>query len=307
MTDAILVFGANGFIGRHLVTALAASGRPVIAVTREISAPIQPNVETISGSFERPEEFAPLLARAQAIIHVASCSTPSRTAGKPLDELEGNLRPTLALLSALQKAPHCDLLYLSSGGALYGDTHEHPAREQDPIRPKSYYGAGKAAAEHFIHAYAMQYHRAATILRPSNIYGPGQTLRGGFGIIPTAFDRTQTNTPLTLWGDGSAMRDYLYIDDFIQLCLTILNQSMPQMPRLLNAASGMGVSLNDLVNTIRKVTGIPMDVIYDTDRAVDIKRIEIDPTIAASCCAWKSHTKLQHGLEHTWKWWQTRS
>lgn len=304
MRDATLVFGATGFVGRHLVQALAARGERVIALIRRPLMHPWAGVEVIPGAFCTPEAFAPWLRQARVIIHAASRSTPGRTAGKPLEELNDNLIPTLALLHALQSAPQCELLYLSSGGTLYGDTQTHPADEQDIIRPKSYYGAGKAAAEHFIHAYATQFERSATILRPSNLYGPGQRSRSGFGVIPTAFNCIQKQTPFTVWGDGLAVRDYLYIDDFINLCLAVLAQPMPQGGLLYNAASGLGVSLNTLLETIQTVTGQPLITERNASRAVDVARVVLNPQRAQEQFGWQATTPLAEGLAATWRWWQ---
>lgn len=307
MSDSILVFGAGGFVGKRLVHALTKEGVQVIALTRTPVPDWPISVETHHGTFDRPADFAPFLTRARAVVHLASKSNPGRTAGKPLDELDTNLRPTLALLDALQSVPHCELLYLSSGGTLYGDCRDHPAIEVDRILPKSYYGAGKATAEHFIHAYALQYRRPATILRPSNLYGPGQTAQSGFGIIPTAFDRIVSGTPLIIWGDGTAVRDYLYIDDFIELCKIILSQAMPPAARMFNASSGMGVSLNELLDAIHHITGRPLAISHDKTRSVDIEHIVLDHSLISQCYPWSPMTSLDQGLAQTWQWWLGRT
>lgn len=156
----ISVFGASGFIGTNLTTTLAGKGFRTLALQHR---PVQAissiaNIERHAGHLETPEEFLPIIEQSDTIVHTASCSTPALTAKSPLLELEKNLRPTLALLTALQTHPECRLIYLSSGGTLYGDTlSEYPTPETAGIKPKSYYGAGKAAAEHFIHAAAAQY------------------------------------------------------------------------------------------------------------------------------------------------------
>ncbi|MEW6444610.1 MAG: NAD-dependent epimerase/dehydratase family protein [Pseudomonadota bacterium] len=306
MTDAVAILGANGFVGQHLIRALDGIGVPVIAMVRDVSLGTPPRVEVHSGAFDRPEDFDAILARVRVVIHAASRSTPGYTAGRPLLELDVNVRPTLALLGALQRAPHCRLLYLSSGGTLYGDTHDRPAQEGDALRPRSYYGAGKASAEHFIHAAAMQFGLSAVILRPANLYGPGQRARSGFGIIPTAFECIRRGTELTLWGDGRAVRDYLYIDDFIRLCLMVLDASMPGESHVFNAGSGRGVSLNQLVDIIRHVTGRPLPVIHDTSRPVDVARIELDPLKAAKVYGWVAEVSLEEGVAQAWRWWQAQ-
>ncbi|EQD57808.1 NAD-dependent epimerase/dehydratase, partial [mine drainage metagenome] len=137
-----------------------------------------------------------------------------------------NLGPLLKLLQALQTQPDCHLLHVSSGGTLYGDV-DHPAPESLAAHPRSYYAAGKAAAEHFIAAYAQQHSGMATVLRPSNVYGPGQTLHGGFGVIPAAMGCLLRDAPMILWGDGESLRDYLYIDDFIAACMAALQRPSP--------------------------------------------------------------------------------
>lgn len=303
MPDAVLVLGAGGFVGRHLVTTLASHGVPVIALVRRPSEELPPAIETVTGTFDTPAELTPLLSRARAVIHAASRSTPGQTVGLPNAELDANLRPTLALLEALQSVPHCELLYLSSGGTLYGETNNRPAQEKDCIRPKSYYGAGKAAAEHFINAYAMQYNRAAVILRPSNLYGPGQSRQSGFGIIPTALDCVMSQIPLTVWGDGTSVRDYLYIDDFIQLCLAILGRSIPTGAHIFNASSGVGVSLNSLMDEIRDVTSATLNIVHDTARTVDINRVVLDHSLVSQAYGWSPRTSLRRGIELTWRWW----
>lgn len=304
MSDTVVVFGANGFVGQHLVKHLAASGAQVVALVGERDQSCKPGVEVVAGAFTTANAFAPWLAKARVVIHAASRSTPGRTAGKPKCEIDTNLVPTLALLEALQDAPGCELLYLSSGGALYGDTGTRAAQERDMIRPKSYYAAGKAAAEHFIHAYAAQFGRAATILRPSNLYGPGQSVRSGFGIIPTAFHKIQTKETLDIWGDGSAVRDYLYIDDFMALCMNILSSPMPKGVQLFNVAYGEGVSLIMLIRFIQEVSGCQLSMRYDSSRSVDVAQIELDADKAKKQFGWTPEVSLRNGLMLTWQWWQ---
>jgi UDP-glucose 4-epimerase len=144
MSEAIIVLGAGGSIGRHLVDALMIRGHAVIGLTRH-SHELPEGVEAHIGKFDSPEHYAALLPRARCFIHAASGSTPGSTAGKPLEEIDTNLRPTLALLAASQ-----------------------------------------------------QFGVAATVLLPSNIYGLGQGLRSGFGIIPTAFEHVQSGVLLSL-------------------------------------------------------------------------------------------------------------
>jgi UDP-glucose 4-epimerase len=304
MTDSILVIGADGFIGRHVVRALAERGHATIAVSRRFGEQIAPNVEHIEVDLCDTASILPVIARSRAVVHLASVSTPGSSAGQPLAELE-NLRATLALIEALQSRPGVELLYVSSGGTLYGDTLQEAAQESGVLRPKSYYGAGKAAAEHFIEAWCAQFGGAATILRPSNVYGPGQYERRGFGIVPSAMGKLLRGESLTIWGDGSAERDYLYIDDLVALCLAILDTPMPVGAHALNAASGIDTSLTTLLETIESAVGRTLPRTHVPQRAVDVARIALDPARAREAYGWSATTPLAEGIRRTWAWFDT--
>lgn len=303
MSDAILVLGASGFIGRHLSETLARSGTPVIAATRLPTTFANPGISNVVARFDDPAQFASLLTRCRTVIHAASSSTPGSSAAQP--QLDGNLRPTLALIEALQSCPDRRLVYFSSGGTLYGD-RERPAREDDPLRPRSYHGAGKAAAEHFIHAWATQYDGTAIVLRPSNVYGAGQLPRQGFGIIPTAFDCAKRGEMLTIWGDGGTVRDYLHIDDLVALCGLALERDLPCGMHVFNAAAGAGTPLNTLLNAIDRTTGQPLRRDYQPLRRVDVGHIVPDNSAARVAFAWQPATTLEQGLRRTWQWFTTR-
>lgn len=302
MTEAVLILGAAGFIGRHLAETIAGSGRPVIAATRQAAVFTDPRIRNVVASFDSVDDFLPLIADSSTVVHAASTSTPASTAAQP--QLDGNLRTTLALIEALQAYPDRRLVYLSSGGTLYGDC-AHSAHEDDPLRPRSYHGAGKAAAEQFIHAWATQYDSTAIVLRPSNVYGPGQFPRSGFGIIPAAFLCARTDQVLTLWGDGSTLRDYLYVGDLVALCTSVLLHDLRGGMHTFNAAHGEGVALNDLIDAIDTATARPLKRNYQAARRVDVHRIVPDNARARRTFGWQPETSLSQGLRQTWQWFAT--
>jgi UDP-glucose 4-epimerase len=305
MNDAILVLGASGFIGRRLAESFAADGNMVVAATRHATLFAHPGVTNVVAPFNMPEHFTPLLNRCRWVVHAASTSTPGSSAATPLMELE-TLRPTLALLTALQDpSARRPLLYLSSGGTLYGDREGDNAHEPDPLRPRSYHGAGKAAAEFFIHAWTEQYDGAAVVLRPSNVFGPGQLPRAGFGIIPAAFEHARNREAITIWGDGSAVRDYLYVDDFVALCRAVLATTRDAGLRVFNASRGTGVSVEGLLDAIDAVTGQPLQRVHAPGRAVDIQHIVPDNAAACAAFGWQPQVSLHDGLRQTWRWFTT--
>ncbi|HEX6613939.1 MAG TPA: NAD-dependent epimerase/dehydratase family protein [Rhodanobacteraceae bacterium] len=304
MKDAVLVLGAGGFVGSHLVRALCERGRGVIAASRspfQAGAPVESHV----GELREPSDYLPLLQRSCAVIHLASASTPGSSAAQPLRELEDNLRPALALLQAMQDVPTIPLIYVSSGGTLYGGPHGDAADESAPVSPRSYHGAGKIAAEHFIAAWCSQFAASATILRPSNLYGPGQPERAGFGIVPAAMGKILRGETLHVWGDGSAERDYLYIGDFVRLCLAVLDGQRRPGAQVLNACSGTSISLNALLDEIERVTGRRLARTYDPSRAVDVPRVAMRASLARRLYGWSPGTSLPEGLKRTWQWFST--
>ncbi|MEO6137422.1 MAG: NAD-dependent epimerase/dehydratase family protein [Luteimonas sp.] len=304
MRNAVLVLGASGFIGRHLAETIALTGRDVIAATRTPATFRHAGITNVVAPFDSASQFSTLLQRSGAVVHAASSSTPGSSAAQP--QLDGNLRTTLALIEALQDHPDQQLLYLSSGGTLYGD-RDRAAREDDPLRPRSYHGAGKAAAEHFIHAWAMQYDATAVLLRPSNVYGRGQLARQGFGIVPTAFNCALRDIPLTVWGSGETVRDYLHVDDLVSLCQRALTHSHAPGVHVYNASRDHGMALNDLLDDIDGTTERPLQRHYQPARRVDVGRIVPDNQAARNVLGWQPQVDLAQGLQDTWRWFISHS
>lgn len=302
MADHILVIGAGGFAGSRLIRDLAARGERLIAVGRKAFAASGAGVETIVVAGRDPQDYLPLLRRSRAVVHLASASTPGSSAAQPLLEVDENLRPTLALLQALQEYPALPLVYVSSGGTLYDPKADADADESAMVAPRSYHGAGKIAAEHFIAAWCRQFRASAIILRPSNLYGPGQAERSGFGIVPAAFGKILRGETLHVWGDGSAERDYLHIDDFTRLCMDVIDAKPLSGARVINACSGGSISLNDLFGMIEQVTGRALQRSYEAARAVDMPRVEMQADRARELYGWTPNIALRDGLERTWQW-----
>jgi UDP-glucose 4-epimerase len=307
MTDLIMVVGAGGFIGRALVRSLEKRGQPVLAVMRETGAGDVPPSGHRAAEPVDQAGYARLLARCRAVVHVASRSTPGSSAGRALEDATSNLLPLLRLLEAMQEHPRLPLLFMSSSGSLYDSVPFPGADETAALRPRSYHGAGKVAAEYYIRAWADQFGGAATLLRPTNVYGPGQLPRKGFGIIPAAMESLRQNEAITIWGDGSSCRDYLYIDDLVDLCIRLLAGPMPPGARAMNAASGTSVSVVEVLSRIEAVAERPLIRRFGHGRTVDAPSIRVDPSLAQRETGWKAATDLDEGLRLTWQWSNTAS
>tara|TARA_R100000005_G_scaffold91315_1_gene63527 strand:+ start:11018 stop:11944 length:927 start_codon:yes stop_codon:yes gene_type:complete len=305
MRSCVLVIGAGGFIGRSLCLALSDQGAHVKAVVRGEQVPSLAAAEQVTSGCRNPAALATLLEGVDALVYLAASSTPGSSAGKPLVELNTNLAPLLLTLEALQARPSIPLVYFSSAGAIYDEHAVLASGEADLPQPRSYHGAAKVAAEQFIGAWTRQFAGSATIIRPSNIYGPGQAEVAGFGIVPTMLGCIRRGERLRVWGDGSALRDYLYIDDLIGLTLAALTAPPEGNVRTINAASGESISLNELFTRAETASGETLHRDYVQGRTVDASKVIINIDYARQALGWQPEVSLDEGLKRTWHWLHT--
>jgi len=146
--------------------------------------------------------------------------------------VEKNIGPTIRFLEFLQGYDDIHMIFLSSGGTLYGNPEFIPVNESYPLNPLSFHGAGKVSIEFFLKTFSSFPGKYTTILRPSNIYGPGQRLRSGFGVVPTMLGHILNGTIMEIWGDGTSIRDYLYIEDMITAIICLID--LPQDNNIYN-------------------------------------------------------------------------
>jgi UDP-glucose 4-epimerase len=241
---------------------------------------------------------SPLLDRYGAVVHLASTSTPGTYADRPARECEENLLPLLRFVEISERRPEVPLVFISSGGAIYGQPAELPVVESQRLAPISNHAAGKAAAECFLGVQAAR-GRRITVLRPSNVYGPGQYLKPGFGVIRTMLEHVRRGTTMAIWGNGETLRDYLYVDDFVEAMRRVLEA--PAVGTF-NLGSGIGCSLNRLRSIVEEVTGRPLDVSFQAVRSVDVKGVVLDSTAFASAYGWAPVVSLEEGMQRTWEW-----
>ncbi|MDD3528641.1 MAG: NAD-dependent epimerase/dehydratase family protein [Gallionellaceae bacterium] len=294
----VLLIGGNGFIGQALARALAARGEAVTVLSRRPPASAMAGVRWQPGDLNDLPLLATLLAESRAVVHLATTSTPGRHVREPARDAVENLLPLLRLLEAMNDRPELPLIYLSSGGAIYGDPAYLPVDERHVLAPLSHHAAGKAAAEQYLGVFARQGH-ATAILRPANVYGPGQPLQTGFGVIRTLLEHLRRGTPLTIWGDGETTRDFLHIDDMVAACLAVLDAPASGT---FNLGSGNGLSLNALCRLVERVTGRAMAIRHQPARGVDVQTVILDSSAFRQRYGWQPRVSLDEGLRATWQW-----
>ena len=185
-----------------------------------------------------------------------------------------SLEPLLTVLEALRSRPDIGLTFLSSGGTVYGNPARLPVQEDDPTEPMTAYGISKLACEKYITMYATLYGIRARVLRCSNVYGEGQRADRMQGAVAVFIDCMANHRPITIWGNGTIVRDYLYIDDVVAATLRLAAHHGG--PTVVNVGSGDGHSLLQLIDVLSAVTGMPAKLQFAAGRDFDVREIVLD-------------------------------
>lgn len=300
MSDGMLLLGGAGFLGTALAGRFAIEGRNVHVVSRSAPSGEVEGVLYHRASLDDSKLIARLMTECSTVIHLASATTPGSSGRRPLHELDLNLAPTLRFLDLMTSIHPARLVFVSSGGTLYGNPERLPADERSILHPLSYHGAGKMALEAFLAAYAHESGVPVAVLRPSNLYGPGQTLRHGFGVVRTMLEHARTGSAFEIWGDGETVRDFLYIDDMVDACARVI--AADDMEGTFNIGSGVGYSLNQLAGIVERQCGRPIEVIRRSPRRTDVRAIVLDISNIRSRFGWQPAVSLQEGVRRTWEW-----
>lgn len=297
----VLVLGGSGFIGSHIVDKLLAEGHNVRVFDRgaELYRPTPPAAEFIKGDFSDEADIKPALEGIDVVFHLISTTVPSTANLDPVADIMGNLVATVRLLELMRKRGIKRLLYLSSGGTVYGIPQTDTVTEDHPLAPISSYGIVKVAIENYIRIEADLHGLLPLILRPSNPYGPRQGHGGIQGAIGTFMWRAAHGELIELWGDGSVVRDFIHITDLAKLCLSSLGTDRTG---IFNAGSGQGHSIRDILETVARVSGKSLTPAIKPGRKLDVPRIVLDITAAKQALDWQPEIGLEEGLSETWQW-----
>jgi len=297
----VLVLGGNGFIGSHVVDQLLAVGHKVRVFDRSSERYREPlkQVEYRQGRFDDTFQVAEALQGVDAVCHLISTTVPGTSNLNPVADVQSNLVNTLYLLEQMRKKGLRRILYLSSGGTVYGNPESSPVSEEYPLNPISSYGIVKMAVEKYLYMYQQLYELQPVILRPSNPYGPRQGHAGVQGLIGTLLARAFSGEPLEIWGDGSIVRDYMHVSDLARLCVSALESNSCGV---FNAGSGEGHSINQIIVMIRDLTGGELEVRYEEARAFDVKEVVLDISRASAEFGWKPAVPLPDGIREHLEW-----
>jgi UDP-glucose 4-epimerase len=298
-----LVTGGNGFIGAHLVDALLGAGYKVRVLDlfgRRFGSMPQ-DVEWVRSDINTEYTIREAITGIDIVFHLAWTSIHETATREPLMDITSNLEPSVRLVDECHHAGVQRVVFLSSAGTVYGSAQYSPVDEAHPTNPISAYGITKLATEKYLHLYHHLYGLDYVVLRPSVPYGPGQDPRKRQGAISVFLYRLSRGRPIEIWGDGSIVRDYFYVDDLITAILSAASSDTAH-ERVFNIGGGRGYSLNELVQVIEQVTGRRAVVEYQAGRRFDVPAMVLDTSRAGTCLKWAPRVDLLEGVARTWKW-----
>lgn len=279
----ILFLGGAGFIGSNLIRTLMRRKDDIKVYVLEptfanISRLDGMEVQVFRGTLQ-DIDFVQSIIEANhidTIVHLVATIIPGSTFEDYKREYQQVIFPTIELMQYCAQKD-IKFVYFSSGGTVYGNrTDMTPFKETDPMAPISYYGWSKQMMENSI----LYVHRTAglkyLIVRPSNPYGHGQNIHAKQGLIAVALGKILAGEPIVVWGDGSNVRDYIYIDDLCEVLCQLLEKDVCNTT--LNIGSGVGASINDIIQVLRDVVREEVHVEYQPARKVDVSHMILDTT-----------------------------
>jgi len=298
----ILVTGGAGFIASHLVDRLIEKGHEVIVVDN-LSTGKKENINIKAGFYNADitnyEELEKVFEKEkpEIIDHHAAQASVTISIKNPVFDAKTNILGTINLLELAKKFNVKKFIYINSGGASYGEPIEIPMNENHPINPLSPYGISKHTAEHYLQLYHKLYNLTFVALRYANVYGPRQEPGGEAGVISIFTDKLLKNQQPIIFGDGSQLRDYIYIKDVVDSNILIIeNQEIKNQE--FNVGTGITTSTQEIFDKLKKILNINIKPIYEKERPGDLKVSSINPAKLMKL-GWKPKYSLEKGLKET--------
>lgn len=300
-----VVLGGGGFLGVNLCRRLASSGVRVRAFGRRCLFPQDlAGVEWRQGDFCDAAALASAIASCETVFHLVHTYMPQSADLNMVEDVRQNVISSLALLEICRKLKVKRIVFVSSGGIVDGPTSDVPTPETAPADPISAYGISKLTIEKYLRLY--EHHHGVTfrVLRVANLFGPFQLPGKNQGAIATLISCALHNKEFEIWGDGTAIRDYVYVDDVVDaLLLAAVDQSGE---RIFNIGSGQGRDLLQLIVEIEADLGVKLAIRRAKERVIDVPVSILAIEKAANVLGWKPKTSFNAGLRQTIAWWQSR-
>jgi UDP-glucose 4-epimerase len=301
-----LVIG-GGFLGSHVAHRLAADGNTVIVFSRSFNdwlvrheRPGAGSIELAEGELPGGHGLAELIEQADVVFYLAGSSTPATAQTDPGGSITSSVVPAAAVLDLMRETSTRRIVIASSGGTVYGAVKELPTNEQHSTEPISLHGHNSLTVERYAMFFARRHGFEPVILRYSNPYGPGQLARRGQGVVAAWCEALAHEETITLFGDGGARRDFVYIDDAAEA--TVLAGLSADGPVTYNVGSGQSHSLRELLEVVERAAGRRARIEQICARPVDVPITQLDCALIGRDLGWKPTTTFEQGVRASWEW-----
>lgn len=299
------IFGGGGFIGSAIADRLLLDGhslrifeRPRVEPYRKFTG--SESVEWLTGDFLSVHDVGEAIEGADAVFHLVSSTLPKSSNDDPAYDVHTNLIASLQLLDAMVARKVGRIVFISSGGTVYGSPKYLPVDEKHATDPEVSYGIVKLAIEKYLLMYQRLHGIKATILRVANPYGERQRIETAQGAVGVFLHRALSRQKIEIWGDGSVTRDYVYIGDVAEAFAKALTYSGPES--VFNISSGQGTSLNQLIALIEALLGRGVDQAQLPGRAIDVPVNVLCNQLARRELGWIPQVSLAQGLQRAAAW-----
>jgi UDP-glucose 4-epimerase len=297
--DRVIVSGGAGFIGSRIASRLAALGAQVLVVddlsagSRE-AVPAGAELEEVDVTTREAVRLVHAW-RPTAFVHSAAQVSVAASWLDPAHDARANIVGTVAMVHACAAMPSCRrFLYITTGGALYGEAHASPVKEDGRVAPLSPYGLSKWTAEQYVSMLTGD--TGWFVLRLANVYGPGQRSDGEGGVVSVFIERMLRGETVEIHGDGEQTRDFVFVEDTAGAVVAAL---AAEASGIANIGTGISTSINQLFAKLAPLTAYGMAPVSAPNRRGDIRHSVLDPSAAERLLGWHPQTTLQDGLAAT--------
>jgi len=294
----IMILGSEGFIGKEILKSIQSISNLIIACDVIGAHALISNKNVIKHKVDYANTaYIEMLMReykVSHVIHAISTTTPSSSNDNMMFDVKSNLFPMIRFLEASVKVGLKKILFISSGGTIYGEKSTGFFCESDKTDPICSYGIVKLAIEKYLGLFHKLYGLNYLSMRLANPYGIGQDLSKTIGSVGIFTRKIIDSEVINIWGDGSIIRDFIHIDDVTSFVTKAIQSDKTG---IYNVATGVGTSINQLIALIEKYSGKSAHVTYDARRECDVNKVVLDITLAKRDFSWEPEIKLDDGLK----------
>lgn len=300
----VLILGGNGFIGSHVVDSFLNCGHEVIVFDRhsDSSRSNLYDIKFFEGNFGDRTCLEKIFAEGiDVVVHLISTTLPQSSNLNPIYDVQSNLLESIALFELCVKYSIKKVVFLSSGGTVYGIPESTPVSEKSATHPLCSYGITKRAIEDFLFFFYKNHGLQYNVLRVSNPYGVRQSPFRGQGAIAVFMYKCLIGEEIEVWGDGSNVRDYVYVTDVANACLLA---ALSLKSGIYNVGSGYGVSILDLLENLENLLGVKPKIKWQPIRGFDVPKIILDYSLIQEELHWTPQIEFSSGFLEMQNWMQ---